>query len=83
MNDKSTGRDAVSHNADHAARKTAMQEPATMPLQCGLHAISYDRTTDGAECGSRGVSAQKKAGLAEIDHYTTGDARVNARGVQI
>ena len=54
-----------------------------MPLQCGLHAISYDRTTDGAECGSRGVSAQKKAGLVEIDHYTTGDAQVYARGVQI
>ena len=54
-----------------------------MPLQCGLHAIRYDRTTDGAECGSRGVSAQKKAGLAEIDHYTTGFAQVNARGVQI
>ena len=54
-----------------------------MPLQCGLHAISYDRTTDGAECGSRGVSAQKKAGLVEIDHCTTGDAQVYARGVQI
>ena len=59
------------------------EKPATMPLQCGLHAIGYDRTTDGAECGSRGVSAQKKAGLAEIDHYTTGDAQVYARGVQI
>ena len=30
-----------------------------MPLQCGLYAIGYDRTADGAECGSRGVSAQK------------------------
>ena len=83
MHDKTTGIDAVFHNADHAARNTAMQEPATMPLQCGLHAIGYDRTTDGAECGSRGVSAQKKAGLVEIDHYTTGDAQVYARGVQI
>ena len=54
-----------------------------MPLQCGLYAIGYDRTTDGAECGSRGVSAQKNAGLAEIDHCTTGDAQVYARGVQI
>lgn len=83
MNDKSTNMDAVSDNADHAARKAAMQERFRMPLQCGLHAIGYDRTTDGAECGSRGVSAQKKAGLAEIDHYTTGDAQVYARGVQI
>ena len=83
MHDKTTGRDAGSHHADHAERKTAIQAPATMPLPCGLYAIGYDRTTDGAECGSRGVSAQKKAGLVEIDHCTTGDARVNARGVQI
>ena len=83
MHDKTTGIDAVSHNADHAARKTAMQGRSPMPLQCGLYAIGYDRTTDGAECGSRGVSTQKKAGLVEIDHYTTGDAQVYARGVQI
>ena len=83
MNDKSTSTAAVSHNADIAARKAAMQERATMPLQCGLYAISYDRTTDGPECGSRGVSAQKKASLVEIDHCITGDAGVNARGVQI
>jgi hypothetical protein len=83
MNDKSTSTAAVSHNADIAARKAAMQERFRIPLQCGLYAISYDRTTDGAECGSRGVSAQKKAGLAEIDHCTTGDAQVYARGVQI
>jgi hypothetical protein len=50
------------------------EKPATMPLQCGLYAIGYDRTTDGAKCGSRGVSAQKKAGLVKIDHCTTGDA---------
>jgi len=66
MHDKNTGMDAVSHNADHAAGKAAMQECARMPLQCGLYAISYDRTTDGAECGSRGVSAQKKAGLVRL-----------------
>jgi pyruvate/2-oxoglutarate dehydrogenase complex dihydrolipoamide dehydrogenase (E3) component len=83
MHDKNTGMDAVSHNADHAERKTAMQERFRMPLQCGLYAIGYDRTTDGAECGSRGVSAQKKAGLVEINHYTTSDAQVYARGVQI
>ena len=59
------------------------EKPAPMPLQCGLYAIRYDRTTDGAECGSRGVSVQKKSGLVEIDHRTTGDARFNARGVQI
>ena len=83
MHDKTTGMDAVLDNAEIAARKAAMQKRFRMPLQCGLHAIGHDRTTDGAECGSRGVSAQKKAGLVEIDHCTTGDAQVNARGVQI
>ena len=73
----------MSTNADHAARKAAMQERARMAIEGRRHKVRYDRTTDGAECGSRGVSAQKKAGLAEIDHCTTGDARVYARGVQI
>ena len=72
-----------SHNADIAARKAAMQERARMAIEGQGYKVRYDRTTDGAECGSRGVSAQKKAGLVEIDHCTTGDARVSARGVQI
>ena len=83
MHDKNTRADAASQNLDHTERKAAMQKPAAMPLQCGLYAIGYDRTTGGAECGSRGVSAQKKAYLVKIDHCTTGDAQVNARGVQI
>ncbi len=83
MNDKSTSTGAVSDNADHAARKAAMQERARMAIEGRGYKVRYDRTTDGAECGSRGVSAQKKAGLAEIDHCTTGDAQVYARGVQI
>ena len=72
-----------SHNADIAARKAAMQERARMAIEGRGYKVRYDRTTDGAECGSRGVSAQKKAGLVEIDHCTTGDAQVYARGVQI
>ena len=54
------------------------EKPATMPLQCGLHAIRYDRTTDGAECGSRGVSAQKKASLVEIDQEVVSAASAPA-----
>jgi len=83
MNDKSTSTAAVSHNADIAARKAAMQERARMAIEGRGYKVRYDRTTDGPECGSRGVSAQKKAGLVEIDHCTTGDAQVYARGVQI
>ena len=63
-----------SHNADIAARKAAMQERARMAIEGRGYKVRYDRTADGAECGSRGVSAQKKATLVEIDHYTTGDA---------
>ena len=70
-------------NSDHAERKAAMQERARMAIEGRGYKVRYDRTTDGAECGSRGVSAQKKAGLVEIDHRTTGDARFNAHGVQI
>ncbi len=83
MHDKNTAINAVSHNSDIAARKASMQERARMAIEGRGYRVRYDRTTDGAKCGSRGVSAQKKAGLVEIDHCTTGDAQVYARGVQI
>lgn len=69
MHDKNTKADAVSQNPDHAERKAAMQERARMAIEGRGYRIRYDRTTDGAECGSRGVSAQKKASLLEIDHH--------------
>jgi hypothetical protein len=54
-------------NADIAARKAAMQERARMAIEGRGYKVRYDRTADGAECGSRAVSAQKKASLVEID----------------
>lgn len=78
MNDKSTSTGAVSDNTDLAARKAAMQERSRMAIEGQGYKVRYDRTTDGAQCGSRGVSAQKKAGLVEIDQEVVSAASAPA-----
>ena len=59
MHDKNTGMDAVSHNADHAARKAAMQERARMAIEGRRSAVGCGHTQGVEKPATEAVSAQK------------------------